>query len=428
MFQTDSTHLSATILASATGRNDVLIRLIEIGIDLSQRDIDEHSALFYASKHGHLDTISILIDAGAMADDGSLHEAVREGHHLLAKVLMEKDHRVDFPSSIHADGTFGRTPLEELCLNTVSGADEWQKNIHQSILLILPAKVADIAKSGGKTMLHLALENKTSSIDVTRELLSFSFVWENINNPVYLYTDEQGYVYSPTKYVELLLEDAESETRQQLIKLLHSRKCKDRFFAHTVDQPDGAVGLPEEVAAAVNKQKRADHEKREELKRREEVAAKQREIDAEDHRRNQELSRQKHELQIRQTKEQERIDAQVASDKQVLILRHAQEIQRKTQEGLTAENRLRAQGLAEEAVLRKRMADEEFAAEMTRRRGLLSAERDAQSQRLAAEQQIVGLRASAANEAFRREREMCDYRVNAARQEAQHRREAASYN
>lgn len=404
------------------------MRLIEIGIDISHRDVVKHSALFYASRNGHLQTAEILIDAGALENDGSLHEAAREGHPSLIKLLKEKKHRVDFPSAIHADGQFGRTPLEELCLNAKSGAEDWQKRIHESMSLLLPDKISKIPKDGGRTMLHLALENNESSVDVTRELLSFPFIWENINDPIYLFTNEQGYVYSSTKYVEHHFATSDPTRCHQLNQLLHSRKCKDRFYAHTVTQPEGATGLPDEVAEAVNKQKRADHEQREELKRREETATKQRALDDAEHARNQELVRQQHQLLLRQLAEQEEIENRLAANKQRLAISHAQELQSHRQEGLKAENRIRTQGVAEEAARKKNMADEELAAEMSRRRAVLSSEQQLQSQRLAGEQQLVSLRSSAASEEFSRVQRLCEVRVDAARREAQHRRDAASYN
>ncbi|KUJ18859.1 uncharacterized protein LY89DRAFT_683707 [Mollisia scopiformis] len=426
-FETSLTRTSATILASAAGQNSTLERLIKLKFDLTHRDWEDHSPLFFASRNGHLETARILIEAGAAGNDGSLHEAAREAHPELITLLLANGHRDDYPSSVHADGDFGRTPLEELCQNATSGTENWPKRVHASIAQLFSAQVANIPKSGGKTMLHLALENRNSPIDVTRELLSFPSVWEKINDPVYLYTDEQGYVYSPTKYVELLFSLEDPEKCTALTKLLKARKCKDRFYAHTVDQPPGAVGLPEEVAEAVNKQKRADHEQREELKRREEVAARQRALDDVDHVRNQASLREKHQLTMRQLKEQEDTERQVAQDKQILAVRHAQELQRKRQEALAAENRIRVEGVAEEAAHRRANTDREQASEISHRRALDSMERSAQQAKYAAEQSLISIRDSASREEFRRQKELCDIKDASARYQAQQRAQHSQY-
>jgi hypothetical protein len=63
--------------------------------------------------------------------------------------------------------------------------------------------------------------------------------------------------------------------------------------------------LPEEIAEAVNKQKRADHEQREELKRRDAIAVHQRAIEAEDYERNLKLAKERYTLLMRQLKEEE---------------------------------------------------------------------------------------------------------------------------
>jgi hypothetical protein len=314
-FTSKVTHMSAILAASKTGRNKVLNRLIELGGDITHQDCDKNAALFYASRYGHKETVALLIQANAKNDDGSLHEAAREAHPEIIELLLENGHRPDYPSAIHSEGQFGRTALEELCLKTKSGATDWQKRIHQSIRQLLPSRLEDITQSGGKTMLHLALENEDSET-ITRELLSFPIIWENINDSIHLYQDGLGLVYSPTQYVELLFRQSEPDKCRRLITLLRANKCKDRLYAYTVEQPEGAIGLPADVAEAVNKQKRADHEQREDLKRRVEIAAQQRAIELENYERSLKLAKERHVLLMWQLKEQENAQKQMAQNTQ----------------------------------------------------------------------------------------------------------------
>jgi hypothetical protein len=422
-FETPVSHATATIFAAIAGKNTVLRRLIELRVDVNHCDNLEHSALFYASRNGHLATAELLIQARAKADDGSLHEAAREAQPQVIELLRANGHRRDFPSAIHADGQYGRTALEELCLKARSGTrtGNWQKRIHDSIALLLPAQIADIPKSGGKTMLHLALENESSAVDVTRELLGFPAVWENINNPIYLYQDAQGYVYSPTKCVELLFLATNLEKCQQLTTLLRARKCNNRFYAHTVNQPDGAVGLPEDVADAVNKQKRADHEQREELKRRDEIAAHQRAIEAEDFELNAIRARERHEVLIQQLEQQEGVEKQAARNKHALALRQEQELQRERQDALISENRIRSEGVREEGALRHANADREQEAELAHRRILDQREASALQSKLAYEKQMISARETASRNEYQRQVDLCGVKDRSAHYQAEQR-------
>jgi hypothetical protein len=84
-------------------------------------------------------------------------------------------------------------------------------------------------------------------------------------------------MYSPTKYVEHVYQGSIA-MRNKLIQLLKGRKCHDRFYRQTVEQPDGAVGLLEDIDAAVRRRHNEDRELREELKRRELLTAHRRNI------------------------------------------------------------------------------------------------------------------------------------------------------
>jgi hypothetical protein len=260
-FATSKNEYTACHFAAYQAKNIVLIRLVELGVEVSITTIDGETPLMWASERGHLATAELLINSGAKHDDGSLHEAAREVHSDLIALLMTKNsrgksHRVYFPSAIHCDAEngFGRTALEEMCLNASPNGDDWPKRLRDCVEMLLPITVKEISKSAGKTMLHLAIENRSAK-EVLRELLSFPRVWENINDPVYLFqSSTTGWTYSPTKYTEFvcLAHDSEECVCSSLITLLHARKCRDRLYAHTVDQPDGACGLPAEIEDVVN--------------------------------------------------------------------------------------------------------------------------------------------------------------------------------
>ena len=263
-------------------------------------------------------------------------------------------------------------------------------------------------------MLHLALEN---SLPVTRSLLDFPAVWENINHPIHLFQDSQGYFYSPTKYVEFFCTGTSPETREQLISLLLAKKCADKYYAPTVKQPQSAVGLPEDIALAVDKQRRADHEHSEALKRQADLASRSRIIEAEDHKRKLTTDKEKHDLLMRQQREQEDGEKQMAQRKQAMARSDAQELQRERQAAIKEENRLRQQALSEEASRRKAIQE----SELTHRRNLASEEYSAMQSRVALEQQLINERDKANKREVALFMDLLSRRESTAKYEAQQR-------
>ncbi|KAF2825235.1 hypothetical protein CC86DRAFT_407458 [Ophiobolus disseminans] len=423
-FRTSITGATAAAIASAGGRDIVLQRLIELGADVSYPDRFEQSPSFYASRNGHLEIVRILHDAGAKRDEGSLQEAAREAYPDIVALLLASDHRADFPSGIHADARAGRTALEELCLYAAPGddMDDWNDRIAQCIKQLLPGKIEN--GQNDKTMLHLALLNNRP-VPVTRALLEFPMVWENINDATYLFRDEEGYFYSPTKYVETFCENASTATTEELLILLKAKKCIDRFYAHTVDQPTGAIGLPPHIAAAVEKEMRARHEHQEALQRQTDLAARQRAIEAEDYRRKAAEDKERHDILRRQQREREESDAQAFARKQEREKKHTQDIQRARQSAIVEENRLKQQGLASEASSRDAMRRSEQAAELSHKQHLASQEYSALQQKLSTEQSLISAREQAGKAEASRLQTMLNARKEAARYEADQRIRAA---
>lgn len=366
----------------------------------------------------------ILHAAGSKTNDGSLHEAARESHFEVVEFLIASGHRVDFPSDLHADGLVGRTALEELCFNAdpeEEDLEEWKADIHRCIEQLLPESVTDVHKSNGKTMLHLALEN---SVAVTQVLLDFPSNWENVNHPVHLYKDNQGYFYSPTKYVEFFCTDVSPETKEQLISLLLAKKCVDKYYAVTVRQPGGAVGLPEAIALAVEKQKRADFEHDEDLKRQADIAARDRAIKAEDDKRRAAVDKERHDTLMRQQRDREDSEKQIAQRKQAMARSHAQELQQQREAMMQEEHRLRQQALNEEASRRRAIQDSELA----HKRQIAQEEYSAMQSKVNLEQQLIDARERARQKEVSSTLDLLSRREATARFEAQAASQRAGYN
>jgi hypothetical protein len=357
------------------------------------RDSYDFSPSFYASRNGHKETVGLLHSAGARINNSSLHEATREGHWKIVEFLLASGHRADFPSALYANGIFGRTALEEACLNAKSSkdTDDWKERIYQCIKMLLPSKGAEAGKTGGKTMLHMALEN-TEPLLITHILLQFPVVWEHFNHPVHLHRDEEAYYYSPTKYVEHFCTGHNLQTQRALITLLKANKCEDKFYAHTVEQPEGAVGIPEDIAFAVHKQKRADHDHQEAIKRQRDLAERKRVIEAEDHQRRIAVDKERHEAIMRQQREQEEDEKQMAQRKQATARAHAQELAQERQAALVEENRTRHQAMSEESKQRQAIQAIAQSSELHHKQALANQEYSTLKQKLELEKQIASER------------------------------------
>src|SRR5262249_39696800 len=155
-------------------------------------------------------------------DDGSLHEAARELHVDAVKLLLKAGHNPDFPSFKHE----GRSPLGELCLCTAG--DGQNLKIKQTITALVDGNANPMVKWRAKSALLLALDNP-SPIPVTTAFLE-SYMWKHINEEANLFVSGV-LTYSPTTYVSKRLFDGRHSDQRELVTLLRSFGCQDRFFA-----------------------------------------------------------------------------------------------------------------------------------------------------------------------------------------------------
>ncbi|KAF7512128.1 hypothetical protein GJ744_002290 [Endocarpon pusillum] len=386
-FVTSQSHVSAANIAAKNRRHAVLRELIRLGVDMSFRDGQKHSPLFYSSRNGDLEAVKLLIQAQARPDDGSLHEAARENHPEIVSYLLSHDHHVNFPSSQHSSGGCGRTALEELCANGTPKGDEWATRVHRTIELLLPIDSKSMAKSDGKSILHLALDNE-HGLEVTEALLECAPVWKNINDAIHQYEDASGIVYSPTKYVEHFYEGSEV-MRNKLIQLLKGKKCEDRMYRPIGEQIEDAVGLPEEIKAVVNRKINADRELGEEMKRRELFAAHQRDIQTREHQMSVQFSTERHNQSMKERRAEEAFACEIAQQKHILAIVHQRELHGERQNALGEESQLRLKNLQDESVQRKAITNSEQATELEHRRKLIVQDQSAAEARINRERMLM---------------------------------------
>lgn len=187
-----------------------------------------------------IEIMGSLLSADPNPDDGSLHNAAREINISAVKVLLQSGHDPDFPSTYHE----GRSALAEVCLH---GSDsemtaERERSMSKVIAELIKAGSDVAVKSDGKCLLHLCFD-AADPVATTRIFLK-SGMWKHINKPMFQYVSE-NYTYSPTMYVSKILPP--SDHTDALLKLLRANRASDVFYANEGPQPEGAIGLPEDL-------------------------------------------------------------------------------------------------------------------------------------------------------------------------------------
>jgi hypothetical protein len=298
-YVTPTSQTTAIIEAAKTGRHNILKRLIELKVDVSFRNGKQRSPLFYASRNGDGNSVGALTKAGAQRDDGSLHEAARKVHANVVSLLLNDQHDPDYASENHK----GRSALAELCVNATAGGRDWESQAYDIVKLLLPR--TDLSeKYDGKMILHLALDNVRSALEMTTVLLRFSQIWKHLSDDDFLYEDDSNLCYSPTTYVEYFYEGSASGMRTQLIDLLKTKRCKDRYFSSKGKHPDRPLGLPADMASIFRRESLADQSHAETLRRCRETAMLELELSTMRHQQQFKLSTVQHRQQLEFSNEQ----------------------------------------------------------------------------------------------------------------------------
>lgn len=187
-----------------------------------------------------------ILAAEPCRDDGSLHNAARELNLGAVKVLVQAGHDPDFPSPLHD----GRSALGEVCLRAATEAEmsPERERLTQKVMAFLIDVGSDLTICfNGKPLLHLCFIS-LAPVATTRALLKAG-MWKHINKPFNRCTDEH-YTYSPTMYITKAMPSLPCRT--ELLAVLRASRAADVYYATNGDaaQPDDAIGLPEDMAAA----------------------------------------------------------------------------------------------------------------------------------------------------------------------------------
>ncbi|KAI0451849.1 hypothetical protein F5B21DRAFT_359281 [Xylaria acuta] len=297
--------------AAIVGRAAVMRQLIQRKVNIDSPDASQLTPLSHATFRQNLDTMDVLVQAGARLDDSSLHIATAKCFVEGVSLLLQAGHEADFPSLI----LDGATPLAMLCLCGESTGTDWVERLHKTMKMIKKAVPHDNITSrfdnNSKTVLHIALDNQHEATNLTRALLTIYKPYKSVDiNESFLFIDEKGLRYSPTKYVELCCGNKPAAEKAELIQCLKAQKFRDRYFADGMNQPAGAVGLPAALSAAIKEEERSERKRQREIQQKRELAELEAKLQADLHKQ----VMQDKELEAQQEIELARREAEVARE------------------------------------------------------------------------------------------------------------------
>jgi hypothetical protein len=307
---TDISDSTAIIKATETGRHVIMERLVELepSIDVSFRDNNKHSALFYACHNNDMTAAAMLLKAKARPNDGSLHEAARLVQPELVSLLLAHGHDARLA---HA----GLTPLAELCRKAIPSGPSWDSKAYRVVEMLLNAGTDPYETYGSqrKTILHLALDND-QALDITSVLLDFPHISAHINDDAFLF-EHDSISYSPCKYVSEFYEGPATGMRDTLKQALADRNCRPRLFSKKGPQPEGAIGVPKHIEDMLNMQSLLSLQAAQDIKRIEQKALAAQRIMNDDHQLALAQSNERHQTKLSQAQQLEAYEARASQRK-----------------------------------------------------------------------------------------------------------------
>lgn len=206
-------------------------------------------------------SIRFLLDAKASPNDGSLHHAARTVNSEAINLLLKHGHDPNYP----LPRLDGRPPLFELVFQSplhLQTTHEPPAVKEKKMKLAIKALIdggaltnARLPRAGNRSLLHHALDSPNPCL-TTKALLDAG-EYKNINAEFNIFSD-QGFNFSPTKYVEKGASRGDKTQSPNLIQILKGFQAEDKLWKDHGPQPPDFCGAPKDLAVMETKRREVE--------------------------------------------------------------------------------------------------------------------------------------------------------------------------
>ena len=331
-------------LAAKTNAIEFAKYLFRFKPDTLHTDFDSRSAMTSAAEKGHVEFCQLLLENKVPIEDENLHLATISAQSEVVSLFLERG----------ADGsrpiqwsfmTIGLPALSALCKY---GTEKLDRDHVIRVMGLLVRQNHHQFRSHGKSALIHAFEG-ADAYRMTKMLLKTPY-YKTVNDEFNTFQDNNDLIYSPTRYIEKVLKVTDQNLKLDLLSLLRSYSCDDRFYALKGPQPPECVGLPPKLAA-IEEQRKAEEERqaREQQARELRIERQRQDIELQIELEDQALQRR-----LLRTREEEANLSRQAEDRHCQQLLHEEQIQQSRQRLLDQEHRQQAVRAQELSDMRQR--------------------------------------------------------------------------
>jgi len=223
----------------------ILLKLLELQVDVDKTDAQGHSALFLATQNDHIDVVDILVHSGAKVNDGSLHVAMCQQNHAAIAMLLDAGHDPQHTCDLYD----GATPLGAFMQTEFSAIASayFRATLLDLLGFMYNSLGAEMVSSAITSTFENAMSN-AEAFHLMNALIGFFDLHDGVAEQLKQAEIVVGRLtYSALSLVqwhETHLTDGE---RQQLVARFEALGVKPVLYAAEGDQPLNATGLPERL-------------------------------------------------------------------------------------------------------------------------------------------------------------------------------------
>lgn len=239
--------LNRLFLQSASkGLLIIVLKLLELQVDVNTRDALGRSALLLATQENHTDVVEILVHGGARANDGSLHAAMCHQNHAAISALLEGGHDPQFTCDFYDDAT----PLGFFMKHEFDATAS--EKFRATLLDLLGFMYNSLGAEGVTRAITSTFQNALTN-DQACHLMDALMAFFGLHDNVVEQLRNTEIIIGRLTYSALsLVRDWEEcrlsdEDRERLAAQFEALDVKPMLYAAEGDQPPNATAIPEHL-------------------------------------------------------------------------------------------------------------------------------------------------------------------------------------